>query len=71
MDVYIYMVIFLIQVMTTAEDYGFNVSSATFQKATVLLVVSYLLKLMSVPLCGQTENNIYTDKKKKRFWYTG
>lgn len=61
------MVIFLPQVMAIAEDYGFNVSSARFWKATVLLVVSYLLKLTSAPLCGQTENNIFTDRKRRDF----
>lgn len=39
--------------------------SAKFQKATILLAVSFFLKLMSVLLCGWTENNIYTGKKKQ------
>lgn len=38
---------------------------AKFQKETILLMRSYLLKLMSVPLGGQTENNIYKDKETK------
>lgn len=38
---------------------------AKFQKETILLMLSYLLKLMSGTLGGQTENNLYTDEEKK------
>lgn len=64
-DVHICILIFWFRLWPLQRIMVSMFCSAKFQKATILLILSYLLKLMSVPLCGQTENNIYTDKEKK------
>lgn len=64
-DIYIYIIIFWFRLWPLQRIMVSMYCCAKFQKETILLMRSYLLKLMSVPLGGQTENNIYKDKETK------
>lgn len=64
-DIYIYIMIFWFRLWPLQRIMVSMYCCAKFQKETILLMWSYLLKLMSVPLGGQTENNIYKDREKK------
>lgn len=64
-DVYIYILIFWFRLWPLQTIMVSMFCCAKFQKETILLMLSYLQKLMSVPLGGQSEINIYTGKEKK------